>query len=98
MGLVLFLVAWVLLLLQWLLIARAILDWSTVLAGPAMPGSVRGRLLSAVTSLTEPILGPVRRVVPPLRLGSISLDTSFILVFIAVIVLRGIVGSLQPAQ
>jgi YggT family protein len=44
--------------------------------------------------LTEPVLGPVRRVLPPLRLGQVTLDTAFIAVFAAVIVLRQIVLSL----
>ena len=41
-------------------------------------------------SVTEPVLAPVRRVVPPLRLGSVALDTSFIVIFAAV--LRTFIG------
>jgi YggT family protein len=52
-------------LLQLLLIARAVLDWSVALAGPSTSGSLRYRLTRGVRGLTEPILAPVRRVSPP---------------------------------
>jgi YggT family protein len=81
-------IATALLLFQILLLVRAALDWTIVLAGPTAPGSVRGRLTSAVRAVTEPVLAPVRRVLPPLRLGSVALDTAFIAVFVAVLLLR----------
>lgn len=65
MGLVLGIVSLVLLLMQVLLIARAVLDWSVVLAGPTAHGSVRSRLITGVHAVTEPILAPVRRALPP---------------------------------
>jgi YggT family protein len=33
-------------------------------------------------SLTEPVLGPIRRVLPPMRLGGMGLDLSPIIVLI----------------
>ena len=92
MGLVLGIVSLVLLLMQVLLIARAILDWSVVLAGPSAQGSIRSRLSTGVHAVTEPILAPVRRVLPPLRLGGMAIDLAFIVVFVAIIVLRAIIG------
>jgi YggT family protein len=94
MSLLLALVAMLLLLFQILLIGRAVLDWSAVLAGPSQPGSLRNRLSGGARRLTEPVLAPVRRVLPPLRLGSVAIDLSFIAVFIATVVLRQIVLSL----
>jgi YggT family protein len=88
MTLLLVLAALVLLLFQLALLARAGLDWSAVLAGPAAPGTRRARLSVTARRITEPVLAPVRRVVPPLRLGSVALDTSFVVVFLAVLVLR----------
>ncbi len=85
---VLGLVSLVLLLVQVLLIARAALDWSVALAGPSTAGSVRGRLTAGVHALTEPILAPVRRVLPPLRLGGVAVDLSFIVVFLAIVLIR----------
>ena len=85
------LVSLVLLLLQLLLVARAVLDWSVVLAGPSTAGSVRYRLTRGVTAVTEPILAPVRRVIPPLRLGGMSFDLAFIVVFFAIVLLRSFI-------
>jgi YggT family protein len=91
MGPVLALVSFVLLLFQLLLIARALLDWSVALAGPSMAGSFRFRTTAFVTTLTEPVLAPVRRLVPPLRVGGMAFDVAFILVFFAVVLLRALI-------
>jgi YggT family protein len=84
-------VATLLLLFQWLLLARAALSWSVVLIGPSAPGSIRDRLSAGLMRLTEPVLAPVRRVLPPLRLGSIALDTAFIAVLLGVSALRQVI-------
>jgi YggT family protein len=94
MGLVLSVVATLLLLFQLLLIVRAVLDWTAAATGPASPGSVRGRVTGAVVRVTEPVLAPVRRVVPPLRLGGVALDLSFLVVFLAVLLLRQLILSI----
>ncbi len=92
MGLVLGIVSLGLLLVQLLLVARVLLDWSVALAGPPAPKSIRSRLSAAVRSVTEPILAPVRRVLPPLRLGTVAIDLAFIVVFIAIVVIRRLIG------
>lgn len=89
---ILALVSLVLLLLQLLLVARALLDWSTVLAGPATTGGFRSKLMSGVYRATEPILAPVRRVVPPLRLGGMSIDLAFIIVFFGIFLIRSLIS------
>jgi YggT family protein len=91
MTLIIATVATLLLLFQVALFARAALSWTATFAGPSAPGSVRGRLSAGVQAVTEPVLAPVRRVLPPLRLGSFALDTSFIAVFLGVALLRRIV-------
>ena len=92
MGSVLALVSFVLLLVQVVLIARAILDWSVTLAGPGMPGSFRSRLSAGVHAVTEPLLAPVRRVLPPLRIGGVGFDLAFIVVFVAIIIIRSLIS------
>jgi YggT family protein len=82
----------VLLVFEVVLIARIVLDWVGVLA----PGGSM-RLAGArrvVTAVTEPVIAPVRRVVPPLRAGGMSIDLAFTLVFLAVVVLRAVVTGL----
>ena len=39
---------------------------------------------SVLYRLTEPVLGPVRRLLPPVRAGGIGIDLSFIIVFIGI--------------
>ena len=80
-----------LLLVQFLLVARAVLDWTTVLAGPTSAGSVRSRLTRGVYALTEPILAPVRRLIPPLRVGGTAIDLSFIIVFFVIVLIRNFI-------
>ena len=44
-------------------------------------------LLEAVYSVTDPPIKALRRVIPPLRLGSFALDLSFLIVMIGAYVL-----------
>ena len=85
------LISTLLLLFQFLLIARALLDWSTVLAGPSMPGSFRARATTVVHAVTEPVLAPVRRILPPVRFGAVGIDLSFIVVFAVVVLLQAFI-------
>ncbi|WP_035858517.1 YggT family protein [Cryptosporangium arvum] len=78
----------------WVLIARIVLDWSVVLAGPPAWGGFRAKAINVVTRITEPVLAPIRKVVPPLRVGGVAIDLSIILVFVALIVLRSLVAAL----
>jgi YggT family protein len=89
-GPLLALVSLLLLAFQVVLIARAILDWSAVLAGPSPHDSFRSRATVVVHKVTEPVLAPVRRVLPPLRLGGVAVDLSFIVVFVAIVVIRAL--------
>lgn len=92
MGPVLALVSFLLLLVQVVLVVRVVLDWSGVLAGPAAYGSFRARLTDGVYRVTEPILAPVRRVIPPLRAGGVSIDLAFIVVFFLIVLIRSVIG------
>ncbi len=85
------LLATVLLLFQLVLIARVVVDWVGVLspAGGARIGGVR----RVTHGLTEPVIAPVRRVLPPLRLGGMGIDLAFTVVFLAVVVLRSVLLS-----
>lgn len=59
-----------------ILIVRALLSWFPV-SGGAMASVVR--VLDAVT---EPVLRPVRKVLPPVRAGGMALDLSVIVVIL----------------
>lgn len=84
------LLATVLLLFQLVLLARMAVDWIAVLSSG--PESDWRRSARRVThGITEPVLAPVRRVLPPVRFGSVGIDLAFIVVFIATILLRQVV-------
>jgi YggT family protein len=85
---VLSLAALALLLFELVLIARVVLDWVGVLA-PASGGRMAGAR-RVTYGLTEPVIAPVRRVLRPVRLGSVSIDLAFTAVFLAVVVLRAV--------
>jgi YggT family protein len=70
-----------------ILFARAILSWF-----PAAPGSGLQRLTGALDRLTEPVLGPVRRLIPPLRVGGAGIDLSIMIVLFALFFLERIVA------
>ena len=89
------LLGFILLLFEFALIARMIVDWSGLLS----PGGGSGAMYQArriTYGITEPVLGPVRRVLKPVRIGSVSLDLAFTAVFIAVLVLRTAVVPALP--
>lgn len=69
------------------LIGRLVLDWVQLFARDWKP---RGPILVvsvAVYEVTDPPIRALRRILPPLRLGSIQLDLAFMVVFLIVIVL-----------
>jgi YggT family protein len=80
----------VLLLFLLLLFARFVVDWVQVFARSWSPKGFVLVLLEIIYSITDPPILFVRRFVPPLRLGSIMLDTSFIIVLVSVYLLRAL--------
>ena len=56
-----------------------------------VPGASTSALGTALFRVTEPVLGPVRRVVPAVRLGAGGFDLSPLVVTFGIIVLRGFV-------
>jgi len=58
---------------------RVILSWF-----PISPGSAMASIYSIVYSLTEPVLGPIRRLMPGIGVGGMGLDLSPIIVILLV--------------
>ncbi len=51
---------------------------------PIEPGTSIASIYSVLFNLTEPVLGPLRRAIPPVRLGMASLDLSPLIVIIGI--------------
>jgi YggT family protein len=69
------------------LIARMIFSWIQVYARSWSPSGVLLVIAEGVYSATDPPLRFLRRYIPTLRLGSVALDLSFMLLFLVVYVL-----------
>ena len=70
-----------------LLIARMILSWIQAYAREWRPSGILLVVAEGVYSATDPPLRFLRRYIPTLRLGSVALDLSFMLLFLVVYVL-----------
>ena len=73
-----------------LLFARFVVDWVMVLARSWRPTGIVAAGLEVVYLTTDPPLRAVRKVIPPLNLGSIRLDLGFMVLLIAVLLLRSL--------
>jgi YggT family protein len=77
-----------------LLIFRLVMEYVFMLARSYRPTGVVAVALELCYTVTDPPLKALRRVIPPLRVGRVSLDLSFIVLFIAVQILMNVVGNL----
>jgi YggT family protein len=91
-GTVASLVYFLLLVFLLLLLFRLIMEYVFLLARSYRPAGPVAAVLELAYSVTDPPLKALRRVLPPLRLGSISLDLGFIVLFIVVRILMSVVG------
>ena len=83
-GSILYVVLWIFIALLWI---RFVVDWVQVFARAWTPHGVLLVALEGVYSATDPPIKALRRVIPPLRIGSFALDLSFLIVMIAAYVL-----------
>ncbi|MDQ1626116.1 MAG: YggT family protein [Actinomycetota bacterium] len=80
-GQVLGLVLWIFFVL---LIIRLVLDYVQMFARSWRPTGPVLVLAEVVYTITDPPLRALRRVIPPLRIGSVSLDLSFLVLIVLV--------------
>jgi YggT family protein len=76
-----------------LLFIRLIISYVTMFARNWRPAGVMAAVLEVTYSATDPPLRALQRVIPPLRLGRVAIDLSFIVLFIAAYVLLGVVSN-----
>jgi YggT family protein len=70
-----------------ILIGRMIFGWIQVFARDWRPTGIVLVLAEAIFTVTDPPLKFLRRFIPPLRLGMVALDLSFMVLFIVVLIL-----------
>lgn len=81
------LVLWLFLLV---LLAYSILSWVTV-SGRLAYDSPVVKIQRVLASICEPVLRPVRRLIPPVQVGGVGLDLSVLIVFLVISVLTSTV-------
>ena len=80
-------VLWTFIALLWV---RFVVDWVQVFARSWTPSGSLLVGLEITYTTTDPPIKTLRRVVPPIRLGSIAIDLSFILVMVAAYILLAV--------
>ncbi len=69
-----------------IILLRIVMSWIPISYGSPLEG-----VASFLYAITEPVLGPLRRAIPPVRLGAMALDLSPIIVLIGLQVLSGLI-------
>ncbi|XBH22564.1 YggT family protein [Jonesiaceae bacterium BS-20] len=72
------------------LIGRAVLSWVQMFARQWRPTGFVLVLAEIVYTVTDPPVKFIAKIIPPVRLGGISLDVGFIILFVTVSVLSNI--------
>lgn len=94
MSIVVVLLKIVLQLFVFALFGRLILDYVRIFAPNWRPRGIILAIAEAIYAITDPVMRFVRRFIPPLRLGPVAIDLSFIVIFIAVQMLARFVNTL----
>ena len=74
-----------------LLIGRMIFGWVQVFAREWRPSGILLVIAESIYTITDPPLRLLRRFIPPLRLGMVAMDLSFMVLFLVVLILLEVV-------
>jgi YggT family protein len=66
-----------------LLLVRLVLDWVQMFARDWKPGGIALVVAEVTYTVTDPPLRALRRVLPPLALGTVRLDVAFFVLMVA---------------
>jgi YggT family protein len=67
-------------------LVRIVLSWFPISYGSPMVPVAR-----ALAAVTDPILEPMRRAIPPVRLGAMAMDLSPLILILGLSILQGII-------
>lgn len=68
-----------------ILLVRIILSWVPSLPEPIQP------VARVVGAVTDPLLKPLRGIIPPVRIGAGALDLSPLILFFGIVILRSLI-------
>jgi YggT family protein len=69
-----------------IVLVRIVMSWF-----PIRPGGVGQQIAGVLITLTEPILGPLRRAVPSVPLGGMRLDLSPLILLFGIRIVQGVI-------
>lgn len=78
-------------LFRYALFIRLIVDYARLFARNWRPNSFLIAFFEFIYAVTDPPMKLVGRFVPPLRIGGVALDLSFIVLLIAISLLKGVI-------
>jgi len=71
-----------------ILFVRVLVSWAYLFGfRPPIAGPLR-MIIDLLEDVTEPVLRPLRALIPPIRAGGVGLDLSIIIAFVILAVLR----------
>lgn len=75
----------------YILLGRMIISWIPMFAPQWRPKGIIASLFEIVYTLTDPPIKALRKVIPPLHLGGMSLDLAFMVVLVLIMVLQRLI-------
>ncbi|MEY8566714.1 YggT family protein [Corynebacterium sp.] len=97
MAATLFLIALLLRVYWFILLARVIIEMIRSFSRQWRPSRRFALFAEPVFVLTDVVVRPLRRVIPPLRLGGVALDVSVLVLFFGISILIGILTAAATA-
>ena len=91
MGILKVVLYYVLYIYLFILIARMVISWIQMFARQWVPTGVILVVAEGIFTATDPPLKFLRRYIRPLRIGTVAIDLSFMVLFIVILVLLDIV-------
>jgi YggT family protein len=79
------------------LIGRLIFDWVQVFSRNWEPSGPLLIIAEAIYTVTDPPINFLRRFIPPLKLGQVSLDLSFLVLILGLAIVVGLLNSAAMA-
>lgn len=76
------------------LIGRLVFDFVQIFAKDWRPTGIILVVVEVIYTLTEPPLKLIRRIVPPIRIGQVSLDLGFLILLLGIQILIGVLRGL----